>query len=320
MSRQRVSVLLLSSTFLALTACGGGGGISSTPPAPLTVTPPPPPPPPPPLPTPAGYEAVKIFPGITSSTSFATVGAEISGNASAPITTSGYDVRYDAGSGLYIFDLPTSDPGGFYQKTSNAPDVSYWGGGLIQTSHSGTVWPPMYVLKPAATNPAIQLTYTSFAGYSQAGPMDDLPHGFVAFGSATPAGSVPTTGSASYSAISQGATFDQQNYVTGNASLQFNFGSGTLAGYFDPELIYFYGNGNPIPLGRYDFVNTVYGVGSTTFSGQLSNSAVPGTGTFNGLFTGPNAQELMSNWIAPYRDPTTGQTSQMFGVWVGRRP
>ena len=38
---------------------------------------------------------------------------------------------------------------------------------------------------------------------------------------------------------------------------------------------------------------------------------------FNGMFTGPAAQELMSSWIAPYT--LNGQTSTMFGVWVGKK-
>jgi hypothetical protein len=65
-------------------------------------------------------------------------------------------------------------------------------------------------------------------------------------------------------------------------------------------------------------VNTVYSVGSPTFSGELSRSGTTERGTFNGLFTGPAAQELMARWTAPIVDPNTKTTSQMFGVWVGK--
>jgi hypothetical protein len=65
-------------------------------------------------------------------------------------------------------------------------------------------------------------------------------------------------------------------------------------------------------------VNTVYGSGSTTFSGQLANAGFAQNGTFDGQFTGPIAQELMARWSAPFIDPATSQQSTMFGVWVGR--
>jgi hypothetical protein len=301
------SWMLASAAALALAGCGGGGGthVASIPTPPVTPTPTPPPPP-------AGYQPVQIFPNITTSTTFASVGVELSGN---PVRTDGFSVRYDAASNLYIFDFPSNDPGGFY---SNSSDSSFWSGGLIATG-SGTVWPPMSVLKPSPTNPAIQLSYTSLAGYLAAGPMDNLPYGFVAFGSATPTGSVPVTGSAGYSAYVLGASVDRFYWVDGSATMQFDFGNGTLAGHFDPNLIDFYGNGTRIPLGQYDFINTVFGVGSTTFSGQLSNAAVPGVGTFSGQFTGPSAQELMSSWIAPFHDPATNQDSQITGVWVGKQ-
>jgi hypothetical protein len=50
----------------------------------------------------------------------------------------------------------------------------------------------------------------------------------------------------------------------------------------------------------------------------LSRSGIAEHGTFNGLFTGPSAQELMARWTAPMPGPNT--TQQMFGVWVGKKP
>ena len=305
-SQLAIAVSLLS---LSLCACGGGGGgehVAQIPPPPPTPT------------TPAGYEPVAIFPAITSSTTFAAVGAEISGNSAAPVTTTGFSVKYDQPSGLYLFDLPSGESGGFYSHASDESS-DYWIGGLINSSDPGTVWPPMTILKPAATNPDIQLSYTTVAAYMQAGPMQDLPHGFVAFGIPTPEGAVPVSGSASYTTIVQGASIDDNYVVGGDATMQFNFANGTLAGHFDPDVYQFYGDGTAYPLGRYDFVNTVYSSGATSFSGQLSNAAAPGLGSFSGQFTGPNAQELMSNWIVPFSDPINGQSSTIFGVWVGKK-
>ncbi len=100
---------------------------------------------------------------------------------------------------------------------------------------------------------------------------------------------------------------DSNGLIEGTASLLFNFGAGQLSGHFDPVYFYLGGMGKSSPLGQYGFVNTVYSAGSTTFSGQLSNPSVTGVGSFDGMFTGPNAQELMSSWSAPYHDPITNQ-------------
>lgn len=317
MGRNCFALVGVSALSLALTACGGGGGqVSTIPPPPPTPTPPPPPPPPPTVP--AGYEKVAIFPGLTTSTSFASVGAELPGSASAPVTTDGFSVRYDASTNLYVFKLPSGDDGDFY---ANVSDANGWSGGLVRASSNppGTVYPSMTVLKSVAADRQIDLSYTRLAVYSQAGAWYDLPHGYLAFGLATPAGGVPVTGSATYTAAVAGASVDYAYIVGGDATLAFDFGQGTLAGHLDPQLYAYEGDGTAMALGRYDFVSTVFGAGSTSFSGKLSNSDVAGLGTFQGQFTGPHAEELMSNWVAPFRDPTSGQTSTIGGVWVGKQ-
>src|SRR5260221_13126548 len=143
-------------------------------------------------------------------------------------------------------------------------------------------------------------------------------YGWMAFGTPTQSGAVPTTGSASYTALVRGSSIDSSLAIQGSAALQFNFGAGTLAGHFDPviyDLLAFGGGG--YSLGRYDFTNTIYSTGRTRVSGELSATGVAGTGSFNGQFIGPGAQELMSSWTAPFNNPASGPTSQMFGVLVG---
>lgn len=117
-------------------------------------------------------------------------------------------------------------------------------------------------------------------------------------------------------AIVAGYTLDTIQFVGGTASLQFDFGAGTLAGSFSPYT--FNASGTQIGLGTYSFVNTVFSTGSTTFSGQLQHGGTSDLGAFNGLFTGPAAQELMAKWTAPYLNPDTSQWKEMFGVWVGK--
>ena len=312
MVMRRLTCMAIAGAF-TLGACGGGGGGGGSGPV---STPTPTPPPPPPA---SSTSPVIIFPSLTSSSNLATLGYEL---GSAGLTSSGFSVSYDASAGAYIFDLPAHAPGPFV-VSSSVPQTNnaFWIGGLPNSTVGNGIWPPMSVLKASPDNPLIQLSYTSFGQYYQAGPMEDRPHGIVAFGLATPASAVPTTGTATMNAILGGqVNGDSPATIGGTAVFQFNFGAGTLSGSMSPILYPFYAN-ESFPLGQYDFVNTVYSVGSTTFSGGLRNSANGLPGNFTGLFTGPQAQEMMARWTAQFADPTAGgQTGEMFGVAVGRRP
>ena len=127
---------------------------------------------------------------------------------------------------------------------------------------------------------------------------------------------LPGLGGPLFSERFPGRTLTDFGIISGDATLQFDFGTGALSGQLDPVLEM---NGVVTDLGSYNFVNTVFGAGSATFSGGLSRTGAPSLGAFDGRFTGPAAQELMSRWTAPYLHPGTQQWSDMFGVWVGRR-
>jgi hypothetical protein len=227
------------------------------------------------------------------------------------LASSGFSVSYDAARNRYLMDFPSIPSGYFYAYSANTPHDHYWSGALASLEQTGA-HEDVYVLKPA--NPTIQLSYTTLLAYNEYRDYG-IPFGFVAFGTATAQGAMPVSGSATYSAFVRGGTVDKGGSISGTAELQFNFGAGTLSGSMSADYTGY--DWDTVSLGRYDFVNTVYSSGSTTFSGQLSNSALPGFGSFSGLFTGPAGQELMSSWSAPYI--LNGQTSQMFGVWVGKR-
>jgi hypothetical protein len=228
------------------------------------------------------------------------------GTSASALAKNGFSVRYDSTAQGYFIDLPSRDE--FLFKSSNE-DSTYWHG-FDGSYVSGTF---IDVFKPTSTNPEVQLTYTSFGvtnGYYTS------PYGFIAFGSATPSSGVPVTGTATYDAYVRGGTLDSFAFISGDATLQFNFGAGTLGGHFDPthEL-----NGVVTSLGRYNFVNTVFGIGSPSFSGNLSHSSMSLLGAFDGRFTGPSAQELMARWTASYLPPGSQQPGEMFGVWVGKK-
>jgi hypothetical protein len=250
-----------------------------------------------------------VFPDITQSTDFGVLGIQLNSPSDpASLVTSGFAVSFDAASGAYVIQLPSVSPGKFFAETDNG---STWGGSIV---------PPyccVLMHKPAAITPG--LTYTSFAEYSPYGFEDTYPAGVFAFGQATPAAAMPITGTATMDATVRGLAVDQSGVIGGTATLQFDFGAGTLAGHFDPIWMNYVG-GTQYALGQYAFINTVYGVGSTTFSGGLSHSNPLLTGAFNGLFTGPNAEELMARWTGRYFIAgITPEPKDMFGVWVGKK-
>jgi hypothetical protein len=317
MSKTLLGRLLLTSAALALASCGGGGGgpdLASTPPPPatqvcwngavipVTQTCPPQPPPTPPA-SPA------IFPGVTTNTNFAVLGLEASATniPASALARNGFSVRYEAATQGYLVDLPSRDE---FRFESNSQDASFWHGFAATGFYEGTI---IDVFKPSSTNPEIQLSYTSY-GITSGYYTSDF--GFFAFGSATPGAGVPVTGTANYDALIRGRALDSFGRIDGDATFQFNFGTGTLAGHFDPVLEL---NGVVTDLGTYNFVSTVFGVGSPTFSGGLSRVGAPSLGAFDGRFTGPAAEELMARWTAPYLNPSTQQWNEMFGVMVGKK-
>jgi hypothetical protein len=249
-----------------------------------------------------------VFPDVTTDTGFAALGYEASAlNTASGALRDAFSVRYDADTQQYLIDLPSTDEFVFDSYDEND---SYWQGYASTGYYDDTY---IDVFKPRSSNPEIQLAYTSF-GITSGYYSSDF--GFFAFGIPTPGSGVPVTGSASYNALVVGRPLDISGVITGDATLQFNFGAGTLSGHLDPVLNY---NGVETDLGSYAFVNTVFGVGSASFSGGLSHSGTSTLGSFDGRFTGPAAQELMGRWIAPYRNPTNQQWNEMFGIMVGKK-
>lgn len=292
-------VLILATAACTLAACGGGGGsgLGSTPTPVIT-----PPPPPPPL------TKQIIFPAVTATTDFAVLGYDLQYAGTQPLVTGdGFSVRYDAGEQVYIMDVPVTVPGRIEGFSENADS---WGGDL-KTSYGRTVG--FGILKPKSSNPNSVFEFTSLASYYDYEFGYGVFIGAMAFGTATPSAGVPTSGSAVYDALLSGFASDLSEDVGGTASLQFDFGAGTLAGSLSPTL-------HGASLGTYTFVNTVFSRGSTTFSGSLQRSGLADLGSFNGLFTGPAAEELIARWRAPYINPDSKNQSEIAGVLIGQRP
>ena len=306
--------LLLASAAFALSACGGGG-------TEVGFIPPPPPPAPPVLTPPPPTTAANYIVAATSgSTDYTTQGGFVSYNSASgqSLGTSiaqgdlSFRIRYDAGAGQYQIELPAST---FWEGLSLTP------GQVPNTSdfHTADVTYPTYLQLQEYAGTGY--TYSALALWSAPGSEAGLSGG-VAFGIPTPAGAVPTTGSATFNGSITGRTtqssFDSLagNYwpalVEGSINLSFNFGAGTLAGSLSPT-IYDVDRRALAPL---NFINTVYAKGSTIFSGSFDTN-LTGTSSFSGQFTGPQAQELVGSFAFPYA--ADGKTFQATGAFVGKQ-
>ena len=300
----------------ALGACGGGGGggadVASIPPAPLAPPPPPPAPSgPPPLPTgPIGSQV---------SGSFATQAVQFDAGKNPVSIDSGVQFSYSATDNKYTISLPGFQPGqlvttgasGSYANgawtdiISTQNDVTTGGNSTTQAVSVTLRWPGSTGLKYTGSGTwwAKDLSYWA-------------PDGIFAYGSITPAGGVPTTGSASYTGEIVGLASGELE-VWGNVALNFNFAGGTLSGQMKPEIAPVW---DIIPLGAYTFRDTVYSSGSRSFSGAFQVNGSTEASSFQGSFTGPQAEELMASWNAPFLNPETKQWGTMVGIWTAKRP
>jgi hypothetical protein len=166
--------------------------------------------------------------------------------------------------------------------------------------------------------------------YSEiAGWFDGNKFGSVAFGEATPASGVPTSGSATYQGIVQGTSdviwtdsFDGPHNVPvdGTVNLSFDFAQGTLGGAMTVRLD---DSGQILPIGTFAFKDTVFSAGSTSYSGKF-NTTASGSNFFLGQFTGPHAEETIGAWALPFTIVDTlfnkFTPHQAFGAWIAKKP
>lgn len=294
--------MLATVAVLAIAGCGGGGTrVASTPSPVANPTPPPPPP---------AAAAIEIL-------------ASPATQEFAALTSSGSSsdmrIRFDAATSTYEVLV---DSGGWQglrpSKTYHSTPEHYFSFGPSNNES-------FFQVSTTAKDPAPgNYLYSSLAvwGKGAGAYWDDA--NYTAFGVPTSAGSMPVTGSASYQGIIRGSSdvLEMDNLIGaqvaatihGSVALSFDFGAGTLGGSIRPTLNTF---GGDIDLGTLSFVNTVYSSGSTTFSGRF-NTSVSGANSFNGLFTGPNAEELIGRWAFPFVYSRDGTTHSASGAWIAK--
>ena len=300
----KVTVAIASA--LLVGACGGGGERPNIAPAP----PAPPPPPPPPPPANSGA-ATGVIGAASSSQTFVSEGENLhfDGNLA---------VRYDASQNQYYVTVPgeaealLEDPLWNVEPSPNESGRQYHAGEMQVTTRASST----------TTLAGLNYQYSNIATvWSPESPY----RGSTAFGMATPASAVPTTGAAAYSGFLLGHTSELVDYgdwgtyaaaIDGSINLSFNFGAGTLSGTLNPILYHY----EQHDLGTLTITQPVWGVGSNAFTAGLSGSALTGDPAgIRGTFTGPAAQELIGGFFFGYVSPVTGQDASAAGAFLAQR-
>jgi hypothetical protein len=324
--------LLAGGAALALTACGAsGGGVTAE-----FVPPPPGAPAPTPAPTPAPAPAPVIAPehlGLVSAAPFSvlsigdTYKTDSTGqNATRLTAPAPQDVQfgYDASTNSYRISLPGFEPGTLADTgySGSAGQLATSSGSHV-TSGSSTTLQPLFVdlfVPGSSFSPYSYTSFGSWNGKTDVTAAGDIlrADGIFAYGIPTQPGDVPITGSANYSAQIRGSIgADWMLYVTGTANLSFDFAGGKLSGSMHPGVFDTF-DGIIMDFGKYDFTQTVYATGGTTFSGKFIVPGLPNAdSSFEGNFTGPNAAEVMARFQAPY--VFDGKEGSVFGVWIGKK-
>ena len=310
MTRKSLIATGAAALSLAMSACGGGAGGGGG----LVSTPPPPPPPP-------QGASVTIFAQPKPET-YATVGASISGG----------------GGNLDTYSSAKDSFGAVSSTPASQPEIRYTSDGDYEIRMPGSNWGTLVPYKGLADPPAdndyfqpagvaenagyLVTSNTRLDGYDYSelgswGSKDAGRWGYLAFGDPTPAGGVPASGSATFTGMVAGSAdvmtadnlyggYDPMA-LNGSVTLNFNFAQGTLGGSMDLST-----------LGAFDFTQTVFAAGSTSYSGKF-DTKVAGDNYFLGQFTGPNAEETIGAWALPFLYSGDGQAHQAFGAWIAKQ-
>ena len=314
--RIRTRILRLSAVsaaILMLTACGGGSGATGF----VGSTPPPPPAPPPPSPA----------SGLTvSAPARATVGAGLTpvlANSATPNFTTGPA----AGTAFPLLQTTVVlDP------ASIAPDAAV-------NTVGGTVTAREGALTLSIDGHDVDLALQAL-DWTLAGPWStDIPEGpwdyggnlskrgaFVA-GYETPASDMPTTGSATYAGFADGRMYVPLSFtdalpckcqevpVQGDALLTANFGARTVTGELTNMVRVWWDESawNHVTFTSTIAGNAFSGTTRVTAGAELGMGA-NATGTIDGKFFGPAAQETGAVWTL------FDGTNTAIGTLTGKRP
>ena len=186
------------------------------------------------------------------------------------------------------------------------------------------------VFKFDGTNPAITLSYTSFATLSETvdnrGRQSTVQH-YIPFGGQTPAFQMPRTGTGQYAGVVFGSGYNgatgRDASLSGTSAFAVDFGAGTASmvlALTTTDAV----SGAASSLGNVTFGGNLGGFcpgGCPTNAFALAVTGGASTGSMNGLFYGPNAAEFGAAFRFDISSPNgqSSSSSTFAGVTVGKR-
>jgi len=311
---KKIPNLLAGLTAILMTSLGGCGGGSGG--GPVASSPPPPPLQPPPA---NAGTTDRIIAGATISQTFASRGAYSGGD-------SGLLFSYNSVTRTYSVAPPATAPDRTVDRATNYQPLpgDPWKAFTAAFDNNLNF---QFQIRASADDPAsaYRYTYSNLAAWTfMQGGKPWLGPAATAFGIATPGATVPRTGTGTYSGFLEGyvsetyfdglAAAQLPGFVTGTLNLSFDFSAGSMGGIMDAKL----GLSQPYTLGTIQFVNATWGVGYPQFSGALTGQSIS-NGQFDGLFTGPAAQELIGGFNFNYLSPVNGSEQSAEGAFIAKR-
>lgn len=317
-------LLYLPAMVMTLAACGGGGGsgVAFIPPPP-TLTPSPTPTP---TPTPGSVSITAPAPATMPA------GSPVLATSGGPTFTSGTSAATQ---------FPLLQTAMVYDETSALADAAVNAAGGTATVQNGSL-----ALNVAAFDRAIvrysQSGYADLdwtrAGYWTTGggawDYDDTVgrHAVFVTGFETPSASVPVSGTANYSGRAEGQVFYPGiasgaarcgcviEPISGTAAFSANFGTRTLSGTLLMTTQHPWYYDQTIPWNTVAFTSTITGnafngtTSVTTAGGSPASLGIGATGTLQGRFFGPAAQEAGAVWTL------FDGVKAAIGTFTGKRP
>lgn len=341
MSKHRARALLAVCPLGLLSACGGGGGgVASAPtplPTPTSTATPAPTPSLPPTPTPPAFQpvAATIFPEPLYNPQLAVTGkgwqhdyVPNTAGARNLRDADNFNVSYDQASGTYKVSVPVAGSGtimrtGEYSTYPFSYPTSLPGFPADPSNKNATSYCCNALSISASDRPQTRYTYVSFVDFyaptSAGSNLDTIAYGTFAVGQPTKAGDVPVSGTARYTgnvfghfAGDAGAT-----WIEGTSRFDFDFARALLTG--DMALAMRCMMGCSYDSVTYTLTDTRFTQGATTFSGSLATAGAPSSGSFSGLFAGPGAIEIMSQFQLPFFHPEYQRWMTAGGAIAGKR-
>ena len=289
-----------SAIVAGLGGCGGGGGGGQV----AVIPPPPPSPTPTPTPTPTAFSI------------FAPANASVGSTAGAPVFAGQGGPNFTTGPSAGT-KFPLLQTTMVYDDKSARPDAQVNASGGSASIQGGALTIDVAAFQNAdvkfLSSDYANLDWTRVGYWSTGGgwwDADDVVgrSGVFVTGYETPAAAVPTTGSATYTGAVQGTVLypgtsagtTHCNCVVetlaGNASFTANFGTRNVSGSLTSM------TAGGVPWNSVAFNSTITG---NSFSGTTSVTTTPAgpaslapnaTGTVEGRFFGPSAQEAGAVW------------------------